>query len=105
MKQARVIELIGKFNDVLDKDPLPYKFRVAFEKNTPASKDTYLDDIMSYNDNLDDGETKNNNKDSDQWRFRKILNHALISGKKGKDDKIEIQIGRQVLRLQNLLRL
>ena len=92
MKQARAIELIGKFDDALDKDILRCKFRVAFEKNTPASKDTHLDDIMSCNDILDYVERENNNEDGDHWRFRKILNHALISGKQGKDDKIEVQI-------------
>ena len=64
------------------------KSRVEFEKNTPASKDTHLDDIMSYNDILGYVERENNNEDSDYWRFRKILSHSLISGKKGKDDRI-----------------
>ena len=32
MKQVQVVELIDKFDDALDKDPLRYKFRVAFEK-------------------------------------------------------------------------
>ena len=84
--------MIGEFDDALEKDPLRCKFRVRFEKKTPASKDTYLDDIVSYNDILDYFERENNNKDGDHWRFRKILNHVLISGKKGKDDKIEVQI-------------
>ena len=60
MKQARVIELIDEFDDALDKDPLRCKFRFAFERNTPASKDTYLDDIMSYNDILDYVQKENN---------------------------------------------
>ena len=92
LKQARVIELIGEFDDALDKDLLQCKFRVEFEKNTPASKDTYLDDIMSYNDILGYVERENNSKDGDHWRLRKILNHPLISGKKEKDDKIRVQI-------------
>ena len=58
MKRARVVELIDKFDDELDKNPLRCKFRIAFEKNTPASKDTHLDDIMSYNDILDYVERK-----------------------------------------------
>ena len=53
MKRARVVELINKFDDDLDKNPERCKFRVAFEKNTPSSKDSFLDDIMSYNDILD----------------------------------------------------
>ena len=57
--------MIDQFDDALDKDPLWCKFRVEFEKNTPASKDTYLDDIMSYNDILDYVERENNNKDGD----------------------------------------
>ena len=35
---------------------------------------------------------KNNNEDGQYWKFRKILIHSLISGKKGKDNKIEIQL-------------
>ena len=84
--------MINKFEDDLDKDPLRCKFKIEFEKNIPSSKDTHLDDIMSYNDILDYVERENNNKDGDHWRFRKILNHSLISGKKGKDDKIEVQV-------------
>ena len=91
-KQARVVELIDKFDDAFDKDPLQCKFQVEFEKNTPVSKDTYLDDIISYNDILDYVERENNNEDGDHWRFRNILNHSLIPGKKGKDAKIEVQI-------------
>ena len=56
-----------------------------FEKNTLSSKDTHLDDIMSYNDILNYIERENNNEDGDYWRFRKILNHSLIPGKKVKD--------------------
>ena len=47
---------------------------------------------MSYNDILDYVERENNNEDDDYWKFRIILSHSLISGKKGKDDKIEIQM-------------
>ena len=53
MERARVVELINKFDDALDKDPLRCKFKIEFKKNTPASKDTHLDNIMSYNDILD----------------------------------------------------
>ena len=53
MKWAQVVELINKFNNVLDKDPLRCKFKIEFEKNTPSSKDTHLDDIMFYNDILE----------------------------------------------------
>ena len=53
MARARVVKLINTFDDKLDKDPLRYKFKDAFEKNTPSGKDTFLDDIMSYNDILD----------------------------------------------------
>ena len=93
MKQAQVVELINKFDDKLDKDPLRCKFKIVFEKNTPSSKDTRLDDIMSYNDILDYVERENNNKDGDYWRFRKILRRSLIPGKKGKDRTvIKIQV-------------
>ena len=92
MKRARVVELINEFDDKLDQDPSQYKFKIAFEKNMPSSKDTHLDDIMSYNDILDYVERENNNGDSGYWRFRKILSYSLISGKKGKDDKIKIQV-------------
>ena len=90
MKRTRVVKLINKFDDALDKDLLRCKFKIEFKKNIPASKDTHLDDIMSYNNILDYVERENNNVDSDYWRFRKILSHSLISGKKGKEDKIEI---------------
>ena len=93
MKRARVVELINEFNDKINKDPLRCKFKVAFEENTLSSKDTHLDDIMSYNDILDYVERENNNEDGDYWRFRKILNRSLISGKKVKDRTgIEIQV-------------
>ena len=48
---------------------------------------------MSYNDILDYVERENNPKDGDHWRFRKILSHSLIPGKKEKDKTgIEIQV-------------
>ena len=106
MKQVQEVELIDKFNDALDKDPLQCKFRVAFEKNTSASKDTYLDNIMSYNKILDYVERENNNKDRDYWRFRKILSHSLISGKMERMTRLKSKwFGRNVPRLQNVFRL
>ena len=92
IKRARVVESIDKFDDALDKDLLRCKFKIEFEKNILSSKDTHLDDIMSYNDILDYVERENKNKDGDHWIFRKILSHSLISGKKGKVDRIENQI-------------
>ena len=74
--------MINQFDNVLDKDPLRYKFKIEFEKNTPFSKDTHLDNIMSYNNILDYVERENNIEDGDYWRFRKILSHSLIKGKK-----------------------
>ena len=65
MDRARVVELINEFDDKLDRDPLRCKFKIEFEKNTPSSKDTHLDDIMSYNDILDYVERETNNEDSD----------------------------------------
>ena len=61
-------------------------------ENIPSSKDIHLDDIMSYNDILDYVKKENNNEDGEYWRFKKILSHSLISGKKEKDDKIDIQM-------------
>ena len=52
MDRARVLEMINVFDDKFDKDPLRCKFKIEFEKNTPFSKDTHLDDIMCYNDIL-----------------------------------------------------
>ena len=78
------------FNDNLNKDPLHYKFRVEFENNNPPSKDTHIDDIMSYNDILDYVESDYNNENGQFWEFRNILNHSLISEKKEKDDRIKI---------------
>ena len=92
MDRARVVELINEFDDKIDKDPLQCK-HIVFEKNTPSSKDTHLDDIMFYNNILDYVERENNNKDGDYWRFKKILSHSLISGKKVTDrTRIEIQV-------------
>ena len=92
MKRARVVEMIDKFDDELDRDPSRCKFRVAFKKSIPSNMDTHLDDIMSYNDILDYVERENNNEDGTHWRFRKIINHSLIPVKKGRDAKIEVQI-------------
>ena len=93
MKRARVVELINEFDDKLDKDPLLCKFKIAFETTTPSSKDTHLDNIMSYNDIFDYVERENNNEDSDYWRFRNILSHSLIPEMKVKDrTEIEIQV-------------
>ena len=48
---------------------------------------------MSYNDILDYIERENNNEDGDCWRFRKIISHSLIPGKKEKHKTgIEIQV-------------
>ena len=81
---------VNKFDYDLDKDPLHCKFKIEFEKKNPSSMDTHLDDIMSYNDILDYVKQENNNEDGEFWKFRKILSHSLISGKKRKNDKIEI---------------
>ena len=40
---------------------------------------------------MDYVERKHNNEDGHEWRFRKILSHTLISGKKRKEDRIEVQ--------------
>ena len=37
-------------------------------------------------------EREHNNEDGHKWRFRKILNHTLTSGKKGKEDQTEVQV-------------
>ena len=63
MERARVVELINEFGNKLDRDPLRCKYKILFEKNTAASKDTHLDNIMSYNDIFGYVERKNNNKD------------------------------------------
>ena len=78
----RVVELINVCDDNFDKYPLRCKFKIEFEKNTPSSKDTHLDDIMSYNDILDYIERESNNEDGDYWHFRKILSHSLLPEKK-----------------------
>ena len=93
IKRARVVALINEFDYKVNKEPLQCKFKIVFEKNAPSSKDTHLDDIVSYNNILDYVERENNNKDGDYWRFRKILSHSLIPGKKEKDRTgIEIQV-------------
>ena len=62
-----------------------------FKKNTPASKDTHLDDIMSYNDILNYVERERITMKMDtHWRFRNIINHSLIPAKKGRDTMTEI---------------
>ena len=93
MERARIVELINEFNDKLNKDPMQCKFKIVCEKNTPSSKNTHLDDIMSYNEFLDYVERENNNKDGDYWRFRKIISYSLIPGKnKNNKNGIEIQV-------------
>ena len=47
---------------------------------------------MSYNDILDYVEREHNNEDGHIWKFRKIISHSLISGKRGVKDKIEVQM-------------
>ena len=48
---------------------------------------------MSYNDILDYVERETNNKDGDYWRFRKIISHSLLPGKKVKNRTgIELQV-------------
>ena len=93
MDKARIVELINEFDDKLDRDPLCCKFKIEFEKNTPSGKDTHLDDIMSCNDILDYVEREINNEDGDYWRFRKIISHSLLPGKKVKNRTgIEVQV-------------
>ena len=65
MSRARVVELINEFDNNLDKDPIRCKFKIEFEKNTPAGKDIFLDGIMSYNHNLDYVERETNNEGGD----------------------------------------
>ena len=93
MERAQVVALINEFDDKLNKDLLQCKFKIAFEKNAPSSKDTQLDDIISHNDILDYVERENNNEDGDYWQFRKIISHSLIPGKKEKNKTgIKIQV-------------
>ena len=93
MSRACVVKLINEFDDNLDKNPIRCKFKIEFEKNTPAGKDTFLDNIMSYNDILDYVERETNNEDGDHWRFRKIISHSLLPGKKVKNRTgIEVQV-------------
>ena len=63
MDRTRVVELINEFDDKLDRGPLHCKFKIEFEKNTSSGKDTFLEDIMSYNNILDYVERKTNNED------------------------------------------
>ena len=87
MKRARIIELINKFDGDLDVDPTRCQFKIAFEDD-----DSGFEDIMSYNDILDYVEREHNNGDGHLWKFRKIISHSLISGKRGAKDKIEVQM-------------
>ena len=87
MKRAQVIELINKFDDDLERNPTRCQFKIGFEDD-----DSGFEDIMSYNDILDYLEREHNNEDGHKWRFRKMLSHTLISGKKGKEDRIEVQV-------------
>ena len=85
--------MINKFHEKLNKDPMRCRFNILFKKNTPSSKDTHLEGIVSYNDILDYVERENNNKDGDYWRYRKIFSHSLIPGKNEKNKTgIEIQV-------------
>ena len=48
---------------------------------------------MSYTDIIDYLEREHNNVDKHLQKFRKILSHSLVSGgKKGVEDKIEVQM-------------
>ena len=47
---------------------------------------------MFYDDIFDYVERKHNNEDGHLRKFRKIINHSLISGKTGVEDKIEVQM-------------
>ena len=87
MKRARIVELINKFDDDLNIDPTRCQFKISFEDD-----DSSFEDIMSYNDILDYIEQEHNNKDGYLWKFRKIISHSLISGKRRAKDKIEVQI-------------
>ena len=93
MERARVVALINEFDNKLNRDPLQCKFKIAFEKNIPSSKDTHLDDIMSYNDILDYVERENNNEEGDYWRFGKIISHFFYPRRERKyKTGIEIQV-------------
>ena len=106
MDRARVVELINAFDDKLDKDPLRCRFKIEFEKNTPSGKDIFLDDIMSYNDILDYVERETNNEDGDHWRFRKIISHSILPGKKRTEQELKSKLfGRPVLLRRNCLKL
>ena len=64
MKRARIIELINKFDDDLELDPIRCKFKIAFEDD-----DSGFEDIMSYNDRLDYMEREHNNEDGHLWKL------------------------------------
>ena len=67
MNRAHVVELINEFYDELGRDSLRCKFKIEFEKKTHSGKDTFLEDIMPYNDILDYVERKTNNEDGNYW--------------------------------------
>ena len=87
MKRTRVTELINKFDDDLELDPTRCQFKISFEDD-----DSGFEDIISYNDILGYVEREHNNKNDHLWKFWTILNHLLISGKKGREDKIEVRM-------------
>ena len=87
MKRARIIELIDKFDDGMELDPTRYQFKIAFEDD-----DSGFEDIMSYNNTLDYVGREHNNEDRHLWRFKKIISHSIILGKKGIEDKVEVQM-------------
>ena len=102
MKRARVVELIKKFNDNLELDPIRCQFKISFEVD-----DSSFGDSLSYNDILDYIERKYNNEDGNLWKFRKVIGHSLISGKRGVvNDRIGVQMQYRKLmqHLQNALR-
>ena len=85
--RSRIIELIDKFDDDLAADKTRYRFKIAFEDDNSG-----FEDIMSYNDILDYVEREHNNEDGHLWKFRTIIGHTLITGKKGAKGKIQVQI-------------
>ena len=77
MKRARIVELINKFDDDLNVDPTRCQFKIAFEND-----DSDFEDIISYNGILDYVEREHNNEGGHLLKFRKIISHTLISGKR-----------------------
>lgn len=100
VKRARLVELINKFDNNLELDPTRCQFKIAikeyakqYDNGFNNSKfDTGFNSIISYNDILDYVERETNNKVGDNWKFLKVHNNSLISGKKRADDKIEVQM-------------